>query len=207
MDFKDSFKQLVTSLSDLATAETFWQEIEKQYTAKGRHYHTLAHLQNMHESLLPFKESIASWDTLIFSIAYHDIVYTATAKDNEEKSAELALKRLQQLNFPQENINLCHEQIVATKHHEASANNDTNLLTDADLGILGASWPQYETYYKNVRKEYRIYPDFLYKPGRKKAISHFLEMENIFKTAAFRQEYEAAARANISREIEILTTL
>ncbi|WP_116787476.1 HD domain-containing protein [Flavobacterium psychrotrophum] len=205
MHLKENFLQLVTQYANAATAGNFWMEVEKHYTAKGRHYHTLVHLDNLYAQLLAFKHHIDNWDTIVFSIAYHDVIYSATARDNEEKSAELAVKRLEQINFSTVQIALCNEQIRATKHHQPAVDNDTNLFTDADLSILGAPWPEYEQYYKSVRKEYCIYPDFLYKPGRKKAMLHFLEMDFIFKTDAFRHQFEATARENINREIEILT--
>lgn len=207
MALKENFVQLVTQYADAATAANFWNEIEKEYGAKGRHYHTLEHLDNLYRQLLPYKTSIDHWDTMVFSIAYHDIIYSATAKDNEEKSADLAIKRLQQINFPTMQIALCNTQILATKQHQLSEISDSNLFTDADLSILGAPWQDYEAYFKNVRKEYRIYPDFLYKPGRKKAMQHFLEMDFIFKTTEFRQQYEEKARNNIRRELETLTSV
>lgn len=207
MDLKENFIQLVTQYAYAGKAITFWSEIEKKYSAKGRHYHTLAHLENLYAQLSSYKASVKHWDTLVFSIAYHDIIYSATAKDNEEKSAEFAAKRLKQIDFPTVQIALCKEQILATKQHQLSENKDTNLFTDADLGILGAPWPDYESYYKNVRKEYNIYPDFLYKPGRRKAMEHFLRMDFIFKTDEFRQRFEETARSNVKRELEILTNV
>lgn len=55
-------------------------------------------------------------------------------------------------------------------------------------------------YTKQIRKEYSIYPDFLYKPGRKKVLEHFLQLENIFKTDYFKTKYEVQARKNIESE-------
>jgi predicted metal-dependent HD superfamily phosphohydrolase len=91
---------------------------------------------------------------------------------------------------------------MATKGHTFSDDPDTNLFTDADLSVLGKPWPTYEAYFKNVRKEYAIYPDFLYKPGRKKVLQHFLTMPRIFKTEYFYDAYESNARENITRELE-----
>jgi predicted metal-dependent HD superfamily phosphohydrolase len=42
-----------------------------------------------------------------------------------------------------------------------------------------------------------MYPDFLYKPGRRKVLTHFLEMERIFKSDHFYQKYEEQARKNL----------
>jgi predicted metal-dependent HD superfamily phosphohydrolase len=184
--------------------EEWWTEIEKHYRSKHRYYHTLQHIENMYIQLLTIKEHISDWDTLLFSLFYHDIIYKATAKDNEEQSAELAKKRMQQMAYPREKIQLCVQQILATKSHIASANADTNFFTDADLSILGADWPEYEQYTKAIRKEYAIYPDLLYKPGRRKVLQHFLGMERIYKTEFFKKKYEAVARENMQKEMKML---
>lgn len=198
----DVFINLVLRHSDNSNAAlVLWQEIEKAYTTKGRHYHNLTHLENMYAQLLDVKQHIADWDTLLFSLFYHDVVYNAAKKDNEEKSAALAVKRLTEINYPAEKTVLCFAQIIATKKHGESTEADTNFFTDADLSILGAPLAQYEAYGAAVRKEYSIYPDFLYKPGRKKALQHFLEMGHIYKTTHFQEKLEAGARANIAYEI------
>jgi len=77
------------------------------------------------------------------------------------------------------------------------------LFTDADLSILGAEWPIYHNYTDQIRQEYAIYPDFMYKPGRKKVLLHFLKMERIFKTDYFYITFEAQAIKNIKQELEL----
>ena len=49
-----------------------------------------------------------------------------------------------------------------------------------------------------------MYPDMMYKPGRKKLLEHFLAMPHIFKTAFFRERLEVQARENLMRELELL---
>ncbi|MFD1002472.1 hypothetical protein ACFQ21_24320 [Ohtaekwangia kribbensis] len=190
--------------SNTALAGKLWDEIEKSYTAKKRYYHNQSHLENLLKELTSIKESIEDWDCIIFSIAYHDIVYNTLQKDNEEQSAALAKQRLTEIAFPADRINKCVQQILATKGHTISDNKDTNFFTDADLSILGASWDVYETYFKSIRKEYSYYPDLLYKPGRKKVLQHFLGMGKIFKTDKFFSMYEEQARKNLSAELALL---
>ncbi|MDQ1163003.1 putative metal-dependent HD superfamily phosphohydrolase [Chryseobacterium sp. SORGH_AS 447] len=96
------------------------------------------------------------------------------------------------------------DQILATKAHHESGDRDTDYLLDADLSVLGKSFETYMEYTKKIRKEYYIYPDFMYKPGRKKVLQHFLELKSIFKTNEFRDRYESTARENIRGEIESL---
>lgn len=181
-----------------------WAEIEEKYTTAGRHYHTLSHLENLIAQLTAVKDDIEDWDTILFSVFYHDIVYDVQEKDNEEQSADIAGQRLLVLAVPAKQVDRCKEQIIATKSHESSDHTDTNLFTDADLSILGASWDQYEKYCQQVRAEYAIYPDAVYNPGRQKVLTHFLEMERLFKTDYFYNRYEQSARENISKELRRL---
>lgn len=202
MELKQIFINLVQSnCTNKTPATKLWNELQGLYTDKGRHYHNLKHLENMYTQLLEVRHQITDWDTIIFSLFYHDAIYSVRRNDNEENSAALAVKRLSEIEYPENKIQLCATQILATKKHEMSNDNDTNLLTDADLSILGTTPEHYKAYTNAIRKEYSIYPDILYKPGRKKALSHFLEMEYIYKTPHFRDNYESAARANILWEL------
>lgn len=200
-----NFKNLVQKhTQDNSLEENLWLEIETYYNSKKRHYHTLSHLENLFAALFPIQEKLEDWETIQFSIFYHDIIYNASKHDNEEKSALLAIERLKEIGLPEDKILKCNHQILMTKSHEIS-DNDTNYFTDADLSILGNPRKTYEDYFKQIRKEYRIYPDFMYNRGRKKALKHFLEMERIFKTDYFFEKYEKQARLNLLNELEFLS--
>lgn len=185
-----------------ALALQLWKEIEEHYGASTRHYHTLTHLEHLLKELEEIKSLVHEWDCMVFSLFYHDVIYDTFRQNNEEKSAAFAVKRLTALKVPATIISRCSEQILATKKHEAGTDTDTDLFTDADLAILGQSPARYDLYCRQIRKEYHLYPDFLYHPGRKKVLLHFLEMEKIFKTDYFFARYEQAARHNIDRELQ-----
>ncbi|MBT2620496.1 hypothetical protein [Chryseobacterium sp. ISL-6] len=205
MNLQERFKQSLFSYTqDQNTLDILWKEIETQYSQKGRHYHNLEHLNTMFSELEMVKINISHFSNISFSVFYHDVIYDASSKANEEKSAELATFRLQRLNVDQKSIEQISEQILATKAHQRSNDNDTNYLLDADLSILGKDIETYLDYTKKIRKEYSIYPDLLYKPGRKKVLKHFLELENIFKTDYFKDRYEKQARINIEHELDKL---
>jgi predicted metal-dependent HD superfamily phosphohydrolase len=202
MDLKENFTQLCASLSgDQQLIHNQWWEIEKKYSEKERYYHNLHHLENMFTELEAIKDKISNFSSISFSVFYHDVIYDAPSKHNEEKSAELAAMRLQNLNADHEIIKVVKAQIIATKTHQLSDDSDTNYLLDADLSILGKDTETYRSYIQNIRKEYSIYPDLLYKPGRKKVLRHFLELEHIFKTEYFKDKYEMIARDNIKFEL------
>lgn len=202
---KDIFFELVKKYTyNLQLIHTLWDEIDKKYSESSRHYHTLTHLENLIFQLDKIKDKIVDWETVSFAIFYHDIVYRATKSNNEEMSAEIAAKRLAEINFPQNKISKCIVMILATKKHLYTGDNDTDLFTDADLSILGQSWDQYAVYCNQIRKEYSIFPDLIYKPGRKKVLNHFLKMDRIFKSAHFHHKMELQAKENLSKELALL---
>lgn len=202
MDLKTIWTSLATSYSNNQNLiAELWHEIEQAYTGSKRYYHNLIHIQYMIEKTHKMKD-IKDIDSFLFAIFYHDIIYNAQRKDNEEKSAERAITCLKELNAPQNMIRLCSQHILATKAHHKNDHNDTNLLLDIDMGILGESQERYLEYAQNIRKEYAIYPNFMYKKGRKKVLQHFLDMKSIYKTKTFQETYEQQARTNIAYELD-----
>jgi predicted metal-dependent HD superfamily phosphohydrolase len=181
-----------------------WQELTKNYTHKSRHYHSIVHIENMLRLAEINKSKVEDWDTFVMAIFYHDAIYKVLKSDNEEQSALLFEKRMTQINFPISQITYGKELILATKHHQISENETTNLLIDIDLSILGADWEAYFEYTQQIRREYSIYPDLLYKPGRKKVLQRFLERDFIYKTEDFREKNEVQARGNLQKEIDLL---
>lgn len=134
---------------------------------------------------------------MLLAVFYHDSIYHVLKNDNEEKSAALATSRLSSIGCPAEIIARCCRHILATKKHAAAEDTDTNLFTDADLSVLGQPIDVYREYCGKIRKEYAVYPDIQYIPGRLKVVRHFLQMENIFKTPAFFSSFEAVAKSNL----------
>lgn len=190
--------------SDGPLVSSLWEEIEKKYSAADRHYHNLVHLDNLSKELIPVKEQFNNWDTAVFSIVYHDVVYNVLKQNNEEKSADHAEKKLASIAVPAVEVQKCRTMILATKSHQASDDHEVDLFTDADLSILGAPDAAYETYFKQIRKEYGIYPGLVYCPGRKKVLQHFLTMPRIFKTNYFFEKYETQARKNLASEVRFI---
>lgn len=199
--FRQAFLQFATN-GQLVTK--YWTEVADHYNENGRYYHTLSHLEYMHGELLHIKQFIEDWPTLVLSIAYHDFIYDATKNDNEERSADEARLRLNTIGVSEARVTKCAFQIMATKGHKPTDDNDTNFFLDSDLAILGAPATEYEIYSTNIRKEYQFYSDNQYAQGRKAVIAHFLETDNIFKSHHFYERYEQQARQNLKREFSLL---
>lgn len=201
----DIFLHLVKQhCNDHELANNLWLEIFTKYSEPKRHYHTIEHIESMIELAKEVKDKIHDWDTLLFAIFYHDIVYKASSNSNEEESAKIAKQRLSEINYPSKKIDKCAQMIIATKNHETSEESDTNYLIDIDLSILGNNEDHYLKYTEQIREEYSIFPDFMYNSGRKKALQHFLQMNTIFKTEHFTIKYEKLARINLKIELKTL---
>jgi predicted metal-dependent HD superfamily phosphohydrolase len=200
------FKSLVGQYTtETALAESFWQEIETQYSMPVRHYHRLSHLESLLQELLAVKDQIQDWYNVLFTLYYHDIIYAVLQQNNEEKSAELAAIRLTEINYPLKKIEQTQQHIIATKQHQISLNHDINLFNDADLSILGKPTAIYTQYITQIREEYKVYPYIIYKKGREQVLLHFLKMPKIYKTDHFHQLYEVQARKNIAMELKLLS--
>ena len=122
----------------------------------------------------------------------------------KKKSADHARRVLSGL-VPDERLGILHEMIMATKKHGVCSNPDANYFTDADLSILGTSRDVYLNYTKQIRKEYKLFPDIIYKEGRRKVIQHFLKKDTIFKTPFFSGRYETQANENLRAELKLLS--
>jgi len=200
---KEKFLNLIRKYSNNEDYNSeCWTEIENNYLSKSRHYHNLEHIENMFSELDKVESQIKELDTLQFAIYYHDIVYKPTKNDNEHQSALIFEKRISETSFT--NLRGCMAQIEATKEHKSSNDNDINILLDLDLSILGKSPKEYKKYYKNIRKEYQIYPNFMYRKGRRKVLKNILRLDFIYKTDFFKQEYENQAKENLRLELKQL---
>jgi len=184
-------------------------EIRESYLAPGRVYHTLQHLDDLLFLSGKYASALLEKDLVDFAIWFHDIVYVVTSRENELDSADLASRRLRQLNLPEEKIFVIRQFILATRDHrilETSNKVDLEFFLDFDMAILSVDWEMYLNYTRSIRMEYAVFPDEVYLAGRKSFLKKMLSSEAIYHTSVFRQ-LEVKARENIQRELSsILNT-
>lgn len=187
-------------------ADRMFADLRHRHAERGRHYHNFEHLAAMFRHFDEHHTSLQHPENVALAIFFHDAVYKPTRKDNEESSADLARKSLSAIGLPAEQIATVASFTLATKSHAWHPGDPPDLawLLDFDLSILGTDWSTYLRYSQQIRREYRIYPNLLYRPGRRKALTHFLERPEIFHTTYFRQQFEQQARENLTREIKML---
>lgn len=200
---QEIFSALTSKTSnDQNLCHALWKELAFNYGLPSRRYHNLTHLENLIQELEPCRMFIQDHDVVLYSVFYHDIVYDVLNKDNEERSAAMAVEALNLLGIDEYKVTRCAQQILATKSHTFHSDNDANLFTDADLSILGKDEKTYKRYGEQVRREYAVYEDEVYYPGRAKVLQHFLAMPRIYKTDFFHTLYEESARKNMLYELD-----
>ncbi|MCI5167824.1 MAG: N-methyl-D-aspartate receptor NMDAR2C subunit [Candidatus Electrothrix sp. GM3_4] len=196
---------LTHSLAQIGAQSSFsiFEELKAVYTEPGRYYHTdkhvgecLTHLQLLrHQATRPAEIEVALW--------FHDAVYDTRRPDNEERSAEWAVKFLGASKVGQAIRELVARLIMVTQTH-ALYDADTALMTDIDLSILGAQPHVFEQYDTDIRREYSWIPGEQFRRGRIQVLNNFLERAEIYKTSYFLAKYEQQARLNLRRKIEQL---
>jgi predicted metal-dependent HD superfamily phosphohydrolase len=177
-------------------------ELVAAYTAPGRHYHDLSHIEDCLGALAGVDDlSSAERDILTEAIWWHDVVYDPTRSDNEELSARLAEQRVRP-ELRQEVGRL----IRLTRTHQVEPDDRLGaILISIDLSILGAAPARYDAYAAAIRKEFAHVPDGDYRAGRAKVLSQFAARPVIFPDAAFAARYDRPARDNLARELASLS--
>ncbi len=198
---KEKFSILINNqLITPREKDELWYNIFEAHNASSRGYHNLSHLYSITEIFDQIQPQQVNRGIFYWITFFHDYIYKSVRKDNEVKSAALAKQVLTPF-LAKDQVTLIATIIESTARHLPMTDHPEQFFfLDADLAILAAEEQLYDRYTQAIRQEYRIYPDLLYRPGRKKVLAHFLEREQIYYTDTF-QAYEKRARANLQREI------
>jgi predicted metal-dependent HD superfamily phosphohydrolase len=190
-----------------AAAYPVFDHLVGAYSESHRHYHNLEHLSEMFRVAGRLADFVEDALAVQLAIWFHDAAYNPKAKDNEERSAALAIELLQPLAVPEPVLNHVKAMILATAHVAADkVDVDTAVLLDADLAILSAEERRYARYSADIRREYSWVDDADYREGRTKVLEGFLARPRIYRTERMHQSADTAARANLRKEIEQLRT-
>ena len=172
-----------------------------------RRYHTVAHLAAMLgrlDQLGADGEEVN--DAVELAAWWHDAIYDVQRTDNETRSAELANAVLASLALPAATTAEVARLVVLTAGHRAAVGDRAGAaLCDADLAVLGSPLPAYRAYASAVRWEYSDLDDDAFRRGRIAVLADLLDRSHLYATPAGRRWWEAAARANIGRELAELS--
>jgi predicted metal-dependent HD superfamily phosphohydrolase len=192
------FLQAVVDLGGSPEADAALSRLDEAYGLQ-RTYHNLRHVEAVLETakrLLPQGNAHVA-----LALAYHDAVYDPRAKDNEERSAQMARDELSGLGISHGDLDEIARLILLTKHHQVAEGDVVgSVVVDADLAILQASPEEYDRYAAAIREEYAWVPEEEYRVGRAKVLEGLMSRK-LFRSALLDEEM---ARANMRREIDRL---
>jgi predicted metal-dependent HD superfamily phosphohydrolase len=195
-------REWVDLVGPAADAVLAGEDLLARWTAPTRHYHTVRHLAAVLDHLGHLGGGsqavrLAAW--------YHDAVYDPSRPDNEAASEQLASATLGRLGVEVRVVTEVARLVRLTANHSPAPHDpDGARLCDADLAVLGSSAADYDRYRAAVRAEYGELDDESWRAGRSAVLSALLVRPHIYATAAGRQRWEDAARANLAAELAAL---
>ncbi|GAB4098353.1 DUF4031 domain-containing protein [Sinomonas halotolerans] len=210
---RERSKSLVVPLRDrwdtvLPGRPELGAELVERWGEPHRRYHTRAHLM----AVLTALEQIAGQAprAVVLAAWFHDAVYrvpTAGGRggppgQDEEDSAQLAEARLSEAGLGSAEAAEVGRLVRLTAAHAPGAHDgDGQLLSDADLSVLGREARGYHRYTAQVRDEYRHVPDDAYREGRSAVLGRLLALDPLFHTEAARGLWLARAHENLAAEL------
>jgi predicted metal-dependent HD superfamily phosphohydrolase len=181
-----------------------FSELQSAYAQKHRRYHTSRHIEEClslfdelkHLAKRPAEVECALW--------FHDAIYEPMSKSNEERSANWAADFAGRVGVPSESVARSRAHIMATRHVLLPADDDSSLVVDIDLAVLGAAPSRYDEFERDVRREYRWVPGIIYRPKRAAILQSFLDRPRIYHWKSVCDRFERNARMNVSGAVRVL---
>jgi predicted metal-dependent HD superfamily phosphohydrolase len=172
------------------------------YSSPERGYHGLMHIAKMTE--LAKMCNVTLSDTQLLDIFFHDVVYIPGATDNEEKSAQFAIKFLTgQPDIDKQTISKVSQIILDTKDHKPTIE-ESKAVIDLDLAGLAMDWDIYIENFNAIQWEYKSLSDVEFAKGRIKFINEYINRPNIFVGPLGIGDMDKYAKQNLQKEKEIM---
>ena len=185
------------------------EALRQRHGEPQRHYHTWAHVEALLGHYRRWVRYLNRPGPVLWALYWHDAVYDPRTKDNEEQSARM-LEREAAGHLSPHDIDFAATIIRATATHTLPEGlptqdvEDLALFLDMDLSILGAPEAVYDRYEQDIRAEYAFVPDEAYRAGRGAILNGFLSRPRLYFTDIAHAEWDAAARANLTRAVRVL---
>jgi predicted metal-dependent HD superfamily phosphohydrolase len=199
----ERWERLLRGLGVTPETNTFAQ-LQAAYAQKHRRYHTSRHLDeclSLFDELKHLAERPAEVECALW---FHDAIYDPMSKQNEERSANWAANFGGHVGVASEVVARIRAHIMATRHVSLPADNDSSLVVDIDLAILGATPNRYDEFERDVRREYRWVPRIIYRPKRAEILQSFLGRPRIYRWEPVYDRFESSARTNVAGAIRAL---
>lgn len=183
--------------------------ISAAWAEPQRVYHGLDHLRDCLRELDAAPRGAADRELTEAALWFHDAVYDPHARDNERRSAEWARQALRAAGIAPPTADEVARLVLLTRHDAPPDPADATgaLVCDVDLSILGRPSAEYDEFERRIRREYDWVPEPAYRAERARILARLLDRDPLFRTASFRERYEASARLNLQRALDRFRTL
>lgn len=188
----------------LAPPEDFWQALHDGYGSPPRHYHTIDHVVEVARwyQVVAREQGWQHPREVLLAVLFHDVVYQAGARDNEQRSAAVAVDAARRWLDPDIDTDQVARLIELTARHGGLRPDDvdaeTALFLDCDMAVLGAPADVYARYEQGVAAEYLgVYPPELFAHGRRRFLEGLLARERIYLSDFFHARLDEPARKNL----------
>ncbi|MFI6387005.1 metal-dependent phosphohydrolase [Nonomuraea sp. NPDC050540] len=191
-------------VADTPAAQALHAELVARWSEPHRRYHTLTHLRAVLAAVDDLADLAGDPVAVRLAAWFHDAVYDGRPGWDEERSAQMAQRRLPACGVPAERVAEVARLVRLTAAHDTLRDGDANgaVLCDADLAVLGR--PGYEVYAADIRREYAHVPDELFAAGRSAVLERLLAVPNLYRTERARALWQERARHNMSAELAAL---
>ena len=176
-------------------------ELSALYAQPDRHYHDLRHVAD----LLLWGRAFPLDELQTWAVWFHDAIYDAARRDNEERSAQLAEQRLPALGYDDAFVGEVAQIVRDTASHIATTPRGEAVL-DLDLAPLAIPKPAFLANRARIRKEFAFATDEEFCVGTAGFARSMLERERIFHTP-WGREREPRARENLELLIDCVESL
>jgi predicted metal-dependent HD superfamily phosphohydrolase len=190
----------------LRGSDRMHEDLLRRYAEPHRAYHTLQHIGECLDLFTAARQLCSRPGEVAVAIWFHAAVYDTHAADNEQRSSELAATALRDAGASAEVSGRVRALILATSHAIPPEPSDQTVLVDIDLAILGSARDRFQQYETQIRQEYSWVPEASFRQKRREVLLGFLDRPSIYRTEFLKQRFEQAARENLARAIESLTT-
>jgi predicted metal-dependent HD superfamily phosphohydrolase len=186
-------------------AEQLRSRLAQRYAEPHRRYHDLRHLHEVLQTVEELAGAADDIEAVRWAAWFHDAVYDVHRSDNEERSADLAVRELTNLGYDPTRVDEVARLVRLTASHRP-ADGDANgaVLCDADLRILASDPWRHAEYVHDVREEYRHVPEDDFRNGRAAVLRDLLSADRLYRTEVAHGRWEERARANLTFELRQL---
>lgn len=200
----ERWAQLWRDASGQGEGRVWFEALAARYSEPHRYYHTGRHIGECLEQFDVVRHLASQPAAVELALWFHDAIYDTHANDNEEQSAALAQRCLEDAAAKPELGLAVRDLILATKTHEHSTHPDAPLLVDVDLSILGKDETRFFEYEEQIRQEYAWVPESVFRSKRAEILKRFLDRKSIFLTDWFIERHEKQARLNLHASLRRL---